>query len=276
VSGLDFIPLGVGDAFSRLYYSSCLALQAEGSWLLVDCPHPIRKMMHEAGTAAGVRLDIERFETVVLTHLHADHVSGLEGYAYFSYFHLGRRASVHAHPRVLEHLWPGHLVAGMGGLMDTATAVPAAGAATPGAASGTGPGGGGQAAPRARRFEDYFAPGLLDLAGPTAIGPFSIECRLTTHHIPTTALRIRAGDRALAYSADTAYDPALVAWLAEADLVLHETGRGVHTPHEQLAELPADLRRRMRLIHYPDDLTAELAGRTTAIERLQQGRRYQV
>ena len=84
------------------------------------------------------------------------------------------------------------------------------------------------------------------------IGPFSIECRRTIHHIPTTALRIRAGGRSLGYSADTAFDPSLVVWLAEADLFVHETNYGVHTPYFKLADLPAELRRKMRLIHYPD------------------------
>src|SRR5262249_4736515 len=70
---LRMIPLGVGDAFSAVYYSSCLALEAEGAWLLIDCPHPIRKVLREGGAAAGVPLDVDRFTAVVLTHLHADH-----------------------------------------------------------------------------------------------------------------------------------------------------------------------------------------------------------
>ena len=33
-----------------------LALEAEGSWLLVDCPHPLRKMLREASARAGLSL----------------------------------------------------------------------------------------------------------------------------------------------------------------------------------------------------------------------------
>ena len=76
----SFIPLGIGDAFSALHYGACLAIEHEGRWLLVDCPHPIRKMMREGGIAAGLpELDVGNFEGLVLTHLHADHASGLEG-----------------------------------------------------------------------------------------------------------------------------------------------------------------------------------------------------
>src|SRR5688572_11934083 len=84
---LHFIPLGVGDAFSALHYSFCLALQAEGQTLLIDCPHPIRKILREGST-----LDVGDLSGVVLTHLHADHSSGLEGLGYFSFFALGRKA----------------------------------------------------------------------------------------------------------------------------------------------------------------------------------------
>src|SRR5437660_10987392 len=101
MSGLRLVPLGVGDAFSALYYSSCLAPEAEGSWLLIDCPHPIRKILRESGLAAGLGLDVGQFGALVLTHLHADHSSGLEGLAFFSRFVLGRRMPLLSHPDVL-------------------------------------------------------------------------------------------------------------------------------------------------------------------------------
>jgi ribonuclease BN (tRNA processing enzyme) len=127
-------------------------------------------------------------------------------------------------------------------------------------------------APRPKHFEDYFAHTPLSTEAAVRFGPFSIESRFTYHHLPTTALRIRAGGRCLGYSADTAFDEGLIAWLAEADLVVHETNYGVHTPYAKLAALPAELRARMRLIHYPDDFDTE----ASVIEPLAQGRRYTV
>src|SRR3970282_1499137 len=52
--GLSFVPLGVGDAFTAIYYTSCMALESGGRWILVDCPHPIRKILREGGAAARV------------------------------------------------------------------------------------------------------------------------------------------------------------------------------------------------------------------------------
>ena len=58
--------------------------------------------------------------------------------------------------------------------------------------------------------------------------------------------------RSIGISADTAFDEGLVDWLSAADVVVHETNYGVHTPYEKLAALPEELRRKMRLVHYPD------------------------
>lgn len=249
MSAFRLIPLGVGDAFSALYYSASMALEAEGQWLLIDCPHPIRKMLREAGREAGVPLDVDRFAAVVLTHLHADHSSGLEDLAYFSVIHLGRKVRLLTHPLVSARLWEGCLAGGMEW-------------------AGAGPG-----EPPARRFlDDYFdVTGLSDEQA-VRYGPFTIECRRTIHTIPTTGLLVRAAGRCLGYSADTAYDPGLIDWLSQADLIVHETNRGIHTPYEKLAALPAALRVKTRLIHYPDDFDRD----GSQIEPLRQGRSYPI
>lgn len=246
---MTFVPVGVGDAFSALHYSSAVAVEADGRWLLVDCPHPIRKVLRDASRRAGVELDVDRFEAVVLTHLYADHCSGLEGLGYFARFVLRRRPLLVAHPSVLARLWDGRLAAGMDSLSDPSNW-----------------------RSRAMRLDDYFEVAALDEGGPVKVGGFELACRPTRHHVFTTALRIRAGGRELGLSADTAHDPALIDWLAGADLFLHETGPGIHTPYRALAALPAGVRARMKLIHFPDGFVPE----DGAVELLEEGRRYTV
>jgi ribonuclease BN (tRNA processing enzyme) len=242
---MRLLVLGVGNAFSALHYSSCLALEAEGAWLLIDCPHPIRKIVREASVQAGVHLGVEQFSGVVLTHLHADHSSGLETLGFFTRFVVGRPVRLLAHPEVAAHLWTGHLAGGMEWSLQ----------------------GAGQA-PVQRRLEDFFDLLTLDEARAVSIGPFTVQFRRTIHSVPTTALLLRAGGRCLGYSADTAFDPTLVSWLSTADLIVHEAGTGhQHTPYEMLAALSPDLRRRMRLIHYPDDFDVD----ANAIRPLRQG-----
>ncbi|MGB8931024.1 MAG: MBL fold metallo-hydrolase [Anaeromyxobacteraceae bacterium] len=240
--GLSFIPLGVGDAFSARHYSSCVAIQAEGRWLLVDCPHPIRKLLRD-GSPAGAPLDLASFDAVVLTHLHSDHASGVEGLGFYMRYVLGRRPTLAAHPAVSARLWEG-LAPGMD---ENDHAKP-------------------------QVLADYFDLTSLDDGRPVRIGPFEIACRRTRHHVPTYALRVTAGGRTLALSSDTPFDPALIEWLSSADLVLHETGGGIHTSYGKLAALPEPIRKKMRLIHFSDDF-APVDG---AIEPLVQGRVYEL
>lgn len=247
--GLSFLPLGVGDAFSARFYSTCLAVESEGTWLLIDCPHPIRKMLSEAAAAASIELDLGDIHAVVLTHLHADHSSGLEGFLYFNFFALRRKGVIVTHPDVSARLWDNHLAGGMDSMMGA-----------PGKAN------------EPRTLTDYAT--LVDLSVEEAIdfGPFSIEARMTIHPVPTTALRIRAGGRCLGYSADTTFDPSLIAWLAEADLIVHETNLGIHTRYDDLLTLPAELKARLRVVHFPDFFDVE----GSEIATLRQGVRVEV
>lgn len=244
---LGFLALGVGDAFSNRHYASSLLVGCDGAWLLVDCPHPIRKMMFEAAATAGLEIDLDRVDAVVLTHLHADHCSGVEGLLYFNHFALQRKPTLVAHPDVAARLWSGHLAAGM----ETTTVDDAV---------------------QLHTLSDYASVMELPDEGELQMGPFAIGCRKTIHPVPTTALRIRAGGRSLGYSADTSFDPSLIAWLSEADLFVHETNLGIHTDYEQLRKLPQPVRDRMRLIHYPDFFDVE----GSEIEALRQGRWYSV
>jgi ribonuclease BN (tRNA processing enzyme) len=244
---LQFVALGVGDAFSAKYYSSCLALSYDNQVLLVDCPHPIRKMLREANQVSPLPINEANILGVALTHLHADHCSGLEGWGYFSFFILRKKAALLCHPQIKKRLWEGCLAAGMEQLILD-----------------------GQS--HSHQLTDYFDYQALDLDKSISIGPFTIECRKTIHHIPTTAFRISAGNRSLGYSADTSYDESLLKWLDKTDVIVHETNYGIHTPYEKLAALPARTRSKMRLIHYPDDFDRD----ASVIEALKQGQLYEV
>lgn len=240
---LSFIPLGIGDAFTARHFTSCVAVQADGRWLLVDCPHPIRRILREGSAALPKPLDLTDFDAFLLTHLHSDHSSGVEGLGFFTRYIVKTRPRIAAHPAVAGRLWE-RLAPGMDendhGVRQS--------------------------------LADYFDLTHLDETAPVRIGPFEIACRKTRHHVPTYALRITGGGRTLAISSDTPFDPALLDWLSPADLILHETGDGIHTSYGKLSALPEPLRRKMRLIHFSDDFQPE----DGAIEPLVQGRIYQL
>ena len=117
-------------------------------------------------------------------------------------------------------------------------------------------------------FDSYFEHVPLSWTEATCVGPFIIRSRRTRHHVPTSALLIEAGGRTLGYSSDTAFDPELIAFLAPADLIIHETNLGpAHTPYAALAALSPELRARMRLIHYPDAFDVATSVITWATEK---------
>ena len=121
-------------------------------------------------------------------------------------------------------------------------------------------------------LSDYADIIALDETKQSEVGGFKVACRQTRHHIPTFAFKIFAEGRSIGFSADTAYDSDLIEWLSGCDLIVHETNEGIHTPYEKLAALSESLKRKMRLIHYPDDFDL----RASAVEPLVQGQSVEV
>ncbi len=219
--------LGVGDTFSEVHAPSALLLGAEGFLLAIDCPDMYRRLLRQATHGT---VELERIDDVLLTHVHGDHMNGLEGVGFFKRFKEGKRIRVHAVPEVLEGLWVHRLRSSMGRLWTGEEH-------------------------QEMHFEDYFEGRPLSWQGATRIGPFEVEVRPTRHHVPTCALKVSHQGRMLGYSSDTAFDRELLDWLSDADLIIHETNLGpAHTPASELRALPPSLRHKLRLIHYPDGL----------------------
>lgn len=239
----EAVVLGVGDTFTARHSTSALLLVADGFALAVDCPDRYRAVLRAAGERAARPLALESIDHVLITHVHGDHMNGLEGVAWYKHFAEGKRVRLVCSPEVRAAIWSGRLAASMSRLWNGAEF-------------------------HEKRFEDYFEHVPLAWDGETAVGPFRLRAYRTRHHIPTSALLVEAGGACLGYSADTAFDPALIEFLAAADLIIHETNLGpAHTPYDELAKLPADLRGRMRLIHFPD----EMVGMPTTIPMLSEG-----
>jgi ribonuclease BN (tRNA processing enzyme) len=243
MSDFEVVVLGVGDTFSDRHHSTALLLTCDGFQLAIDCPDMYRSVLRDAAEGSGRGLAIADIDHVLITHVHGDHMNGLEGFAFYKRFVEGKRVRLVTSPEVRAAIWNERLKAPMGALWDGARF-------------------------QALGFDDYFEHVPLDWASPITVGPFRIRARRTIHHVPTSALLVEAAGRTLGYSSDTAFDPELIEFLSPADLIIHETNFGpAHTPYAALAGLPAALRARMRLIHYSDLFDAS----SSAIAVLREG-----
>jgi len=226
--------LGVGDTFSERHVTHALLLEHDGFRLAIDCPDSYRRVLRQARDRIAPEdekktLDLFAIDDVLVTHVHGDHMNGLEGVGYFKHFAQKKPLNLHTIAPVKDGLWEGRLASPMGQLWNGTSF-------------------------RTMAFADYFAWNEVALERKTRIGPFEVTARLTKHHVPTSALLVECGGRSIGISSDTAFDPSLIAFLAKADVIVHETNHGpAHTAYADLLTLDAGVKARMHLIHYPDE-----------------------
>lgn len=229
---------GVGDAFSLKHYGTHFIVREQGFHLLVDCPDGFRRGLAENPLALGTgRVTAADLDAVFITHLHGDHVNGLEMLLALRGLVLRSPLDIYTTPEVAAVLWERRLQVSLGQMYDGTEWSPTS-------------------------LETFARLHVVEWEAPHSVGPFTLETRATRHHIKTAAMRLWTetdSESILSYSCDTAWDPDLVGWLFDgADAVFHETSHGpAHTPIERLEALDEAQRDRLWVVHYPDDLVHE-------------------
>lgn len=178
--------------------------------------HDGYKLMLDAGNGATGALqrwgDLLDVDAVVISHLHGDHYLDLVTYTYARHYHPDGAA-----PRL-----PVHGPSGIAGQLASAFAKPG--------------------------VEDMldavydFRP--VDGDRRLEVGPFTLDLARVNHPVETYGMRLTAGGRSVAYSADTAGCDALVELARDSDLFLCEASYlhgddnppGVHLTGHQAAE----------------------------------------
>lgn len=227
-------PLGVGDAFTtRFFFVNCL-LTVDGRELFLDCPAYLPKMLAENARAGEVPIEIERYRELLVTHMHADHVGGLEELAYLQEYRTLDPPRLYGPQWLLQDIWS-HLRPAM-------------------EMSVRGDG-------KLACLDWFYEP--VNLSDPHDFGGFTVSHRFTSHVPRTLAFKFDFGGYKLGYAPDTAFDLGLIGWLEECDLVVHDVWfgevevlggdiRNMHTPIADLLTLPEDFQRKTLLCHYAD------------------------
>jgi ribonuclease BN (tRNA processing enzyme) len=217
---------GTGSALSDRNYGSSAALITNSGLVLIDCPDSILRAMKDASKKSGIDLDPMRITDILITHLHGDHVNGLETLGWKRWIARqsgnGIQPRIHAIESVASRLWE-----------RLAPAMDQNGNA---------------------KLCDYFSLNILVPEVAIAIAELRVEARCSEHLIPSSGFRISCNGATLGWSGDTRFDPSHIDWLASADVIIHETSESrVHTPIACLNALAPELRRKMRLIHMEDN-----------------------
>ncbi|MCA9294873.1 MAG: hypothetical protein KC983_00110 [Phycisphaerales bacterium] len=232
---MQVLIIGVGDAFTRRYFGSSAVVAAPEGHVLIDCPDLIHRALFDASTTAGWNIAAEHISDIIITHLHGDHCNGLEAFGFYRRILTMRDSDapiprLHTTPAVIERLWD-RLAPAMESPMGT---------------------------DRASTLEDYFEIHPMSPNAPVTIAGLDVTCRWTQHPIPTIGLRLSNGAVTFGWSGDTSFDPDHLAWLSAADCIVHECNLGpVHTHEDELLAVEASIRRRLHLIHLPDDFDAK-------------------
>ena len=116
MSDFEVIVLGVGDTFSERYHPSALLLMCEGFRLAIDCPDQYRTALKDAADRSGRALSLSDIDHVLITHVHGDHMNGLEGVAFYKHFVDQKRVKLVTSPDVRACIWDERLKASMSSL----------------------------------------------------------------------------------------------------------------------------------------------------------------
>lgn len=233
--------LGTGSAFATKYDNNNALITCNGYRLLLDCGVTAPRALHKLG------VPFDEINGVFISHLHADHVGGLEEYA-FQMYYVYRKRPVLWIPSVLRTpIWEHTL---KGGMDNPAELI--------------------------NTLEHYFDVRELHPGVAEEIHPgFSLEIMPTLHipGKPSFGLYINGS---VYFSADSMFDrDRLLALQRERGLkhILHDCqlqGKGyIHATLSELLTLPEEVQAMIRLMHYGDN-KEEFEGKTGLMTFIEQ------
>lgn len=237
--------LGTGSAFTLKNYQTSYLIETDGRKLLFDCGGDARFSLNAQG------LSYKDITDVYISHLHGDHVGGLEWLGFTKYFDPTQsRPRLYMSDVLVDDLWNKVLSGGMGSLQG-----------------------------RVASLEDYFEVMPIKQNGSFTIG--GVRCSLVqTVHImngyyivPSFGMIVTTGDNYHIFiTGDTQFAPEQInSFYMMSDLIIHDTEylytpdgtpiySTVHAHFERLKTLPDDVKSKMWLSHYQDtDFDKDLA-----------------
>lgn len=229
--------LGVGSAFTNEHYyqSNMLLTARSGKRMLIDCGGDIRFALRECGFR--FRYFGREIDAIYISHLHADHIGGLEGVAFNTRFDKRRaKCRLFIARSLAQDLWENCLKGGLGCIEGVEA-----------------------------NLDSYFACCPIEDEGAfhwEGIDFSLVEMLHTGKQCKngySFGLIIKDKDSKVFISTDARFQPRLLNEIAErVDLIFHdcETMRppsSMHAHYDELCTIPLGLKRKMWLYHYQPD-----------------------
>lgn len=239
---LSLFFLGSGSAFSKTFFQSNVLVVKGNDHLLIDCgtlcPYVVKTVYNS---------HVKDIKNLLITHPHADHVGGVEEMALFACYTNKNKINLVITDEFKKKLWNQTL---RGGIQYSELGK--------------------------MTFNDYFSQ----------IKPVKIQSKpfemysvnlgkinfklFRTRHVTTSKKSLRGSqlsygilfeDRIL-FTGDTQFNPSQLEWFNKnynLECIFHDCdvkgfATGVHASYEQLKTLPAELKSKMYLYHYNNDI----------------------
>jgi ribonuclease BN (tRNA processing enzyme) len=229
---------GVGAAFSSSnLYQSNVVLEQNGKRLLIDCGGDIRFSLSEMGLAS------KDIDAIFITHTHADHIGGVEYFAFSTFFDPSckEKIKLFGNSKVLSDLWNYSLKGGLRSIqgMDEAN------------------------------LSTYFdvMPCKINKSFEWEGIKFrpiqTVHIMSGTRIMPNYGLfmeELDSGVKAF-FTGDTQFTPSQIEdFYNMADIIFHDCEvapfpSGVHAHYKFLKTLPEETKKKMVLYHYQDNYT---------------------
>lgn len=236
--------IGTGSAFAKKYDNNNALIETNGFRLLVDCGITLPKALHQQG------ITFPELDAVLISHIHGDHVGGLEEYAFQMMFKYNRKPVLYIADTLIEPLWEHTLRGGL-------TQEPLV------------------------KLEDFFEVRPIEPNVQYELHPGLTVKLLQTKHIANKPSYSFLFNQRFFYSADMRFDPGLLQQLVDEGVttIYHdcqlEAPGVVHASLEELLRLPEAIQRKTWLMHYGDAIE-QYEGQTGYMRIVEQHKQYEI
>ncbi|NIK75790.1 ribonuclease BN (tRNA processing enzyme) [Paenibacillus castaneae] len=236
--------VGTGSAFAKKYDNNNALLEIEGFRLLIDCGITLPKALHQIGHS------FTDLDAVLISHIHGDHVGGLEEYAFQMMFKFNRKPILYIAETLIDPLWEHTL---RGGLTQESLT----------------------------KLEDFFEVRPLAINQDIQLHPGLSVKLLETKHIANKQSYSFLFNQRFFYSADMRFDGELLQQLVDEGVstIFHDcqlVAPGVvHACLDELLTLPESIQRKTWLMHYGDAIE-EYEGHTGHMRIVEPHKSYEI